>query len=112
MEFEKLFTPFGCNLEFLYLKSFSRVRVTFNTMEEVAAAKVELHHCNFRGTELGVFFVEVLYSVRSEGKCVFVSTQNYTFRSIVLWILHVGTLRKGRDANVRISRMYPLRNIQ
>lgn len=58
--FEKLFSPYGSESDrsFIYLKSFHRVRVTFNNEENAKEAKKDLHGQLFLGYELGVFLVQ------------------------------------------------------
>jgi len=58
--FEKLFSAYGnkSDRSFIYLKSFHRVRVTFNKEEDAKEAKKDLHGHVFLGYELGVFLVQ------------------------------------------------------
>ena len=60
--FEKLFSTYGnkSDRSFIYLKSFHRVRVTFNKEEDAKEAKKDLHGHVFLGYELGVFLVQVI----------------------------------------------------
>ena len=60
--FEKLFSPYGSknNRSFIYLRTFHRVRVTFDNEEKAKEAKKDLHGQLFLGYELGVFFVQVI----------------------------------------------------
>lgn len=60
--FEKLFCQYGSEngRSFIYLKSFHRVRVTFNKEENAKEAKKYLHGHLFLGYELGVFLAQVL----------------------------------------------------
>ena len=59
--FEKLFSPYGGKNDrsFIYLRTFHRVRVTFDNGEKAREAKKDLHGQLFLGYELGVFFVQV-----------------------------------------------------
>ena len=60
--FEKLFSPYGSKNDrsFIYLRTFHRVRVTFDNEEKAREAKKDLHGQLFLGYELGVFFVQVI----------------------------------------------------
>ena len=63
-EFEALFSAYGSKSErsFIYLKSFYRARVTFNSEADAIQAKGDLQGHNFLGCELGIFFVQVIIS--------------------------------------------------
>lgn len=65
--FEKLFCQYGSEngRSFIYLKSFHRVRVTFNKEENAKEAKKYLHGHLFLGYELGVFLAQRRSSLNS-----------------------------------------------
>lgn len=65
--FEKLFSPYGSknNRSFIYLRTFHRVRVTFDNEEKAKEAKKDLHGQLFLGYELGVFFVQRRSSLKN-----------------------------------------------
>ncbi|XP_031559645.1 calcipressin-2-like [Actinia tenebrosa] len=58
VEFNQLFLAFDEAATVSYFKSFRRVRVTFSSSELASEAKLVLHGCKYRGTELGVYFVQ------------------------------------------------------
>ena len=65
--FEQLFSPYGSENDksFIYLKTFHRVRVTFNKEENAKTAKKDLHGQVFLGYELGVFLAQVSCVLRT-----------------------------------------------
>ena len=65
--FEQLFSPYGSENDksFIYLKTFHRVRVTFNKEENAKTAKKDLHGHVFLGYELGVFLAQVSCVLRT-----------------------------------------------
>ena len=55
--FEQLFKIFG-HAEFIYLPSFRRVRVNYETSQEAAQAKLQLHEKIFMERQIKVFFAQ------------------------------------------------------
>lgn len=51
-EFESIFRTFSENVVFTYLKSFSRVRVTYPDPEQSSNARSKLQDLEFRGCNL------------------------------------------------------------
>lgn len=57
-QFEQMFSAFGTDLMFTYLRSFHRVRVTYASVEQADQAKRMLHGIEFEDSEIGVYFVQ------------------------------------------------------
>lgn len=56
--FEEVFRKYG-EISVIYLKSFCRARVIYNSEEEACLAKGNLHGCSFQENRLGVYFTQV-----------------------------------------------------
>ena len=57
--FEKMFTNFGAAC-FVYLKSFRRVLINYESSGSAALAKLSLHFSDFKEQELKVYFRKVI----------------------------------------------------
>ncbi len=53
-EFEVIFRAYDENVQFNYLRSFNRVRVTFSSVSLAEEARATLNNCRFQGTNLKV----------------------------------------------------------
>ena len=80
-EFEVIFREYDENVEFNYLKSFNRVRVTYSSVEFAELARANLNSCRFQGSSLKVRPVVVcliLYSFMDCGLYVCFLIVNHT----------------------------------
>ena len=57
--FEDLFCAFGENVHFVYLSSFRRVRIGYETPEQVVRARIGMHKKEIYGTTLSLYFLQV-----------------------------------------------------
>ncbi|XP_038059811.1 calcipressin-1-like [Patiria miniata] len=56
--FEDLFCAFGENVHFVYLPSFQRVRVGYDTPEQVVHARIGMHQKQICGQQIKLFFLQ------------------------------------------------------
>ncbi|XP_033635765.1 calcipressin-1-like [Asterias rubens] len=56
--FEDLFCAFGENVHFVYLSSFRRVRIGYETPEQVVRARIGMHKKEIYGTTLSLYFLQ------------------------------------------------------
>jgi len=66
MDFEKLFKSYSEDIRFIYLKSFSRVRLILKSDEMANRIRSEMHNVNFRDAEMGVYSVKPILRRNSD----------------------------------------------
>lgn len=67
--FEEMCSVYGERVEFHYLPSFRRIRVTYGSPEEAVGARIALHSKDICGSIVNFYFAQVIMATFFSDKC-------------------------------------------